>query len=120
MEGNKYGLYMFDANHQCFSKATINLYEGSDIEIKDKSINARHRCSVYQYWFPLKQMCLKDNNVKSITWEFNHSINGGPFYKIVETKNVCNLNFNAFTHNDWILTEDTAEIVGYPVKNIYR
>jgi len=119
MEGNKYGLYMFDANHQCFSEAKIHSYDGSIRVRSNRSIIARDRCQPYEYWFPLKKMCEQDESIKQIEWQFTHSINGGPFYKIVDIQNACNLIYAPMRHNEWIKTEKDAEIMGYPVKNIY-
>lgn len=119
MEGNKYGLYMFDANHQCFSEATLYMQDRTTQLRTQKSIIARDRCQPYEYWFPLKKMCEKDNTIRYIEWQFIHSINGGPFYKIVDVPNACALIFSPVRHNEWIKTEKDAEIMGYPVKNVY-
>ncbi len=121
LEGNKYGLYMFEANHQCFSHITINYRSAQNPDtIVQTSPNARHRCDPYETWFKLQNICKRNPSVQSIAWELNHSINGGPFYKIVNTKNACELPYHPFRHNDWIQTSETASIIGYPVKNFYR
>jgi hypothetical protein len=119
MEGNKYGLYMFDANHQCYSEAILYLKDGSTRVRSNKSIIARDRCQPYEYWFHLKKICERDSTIDRIEWQFTHSINGGPFYQIVDVKNACNLTFNPIRHNEWIKTEKDSEIMGYPVKNVY-
>ena len=124
LEGNKYGLYMFEANHQCVSRFVISYTNGTtETRYKDSS-SARHRCDPYRYWFPMKQMCMRasgDIAVDSISWKFDHSINGEPFYRIVDQKDICTLEYNAFTHNEWISApEFGAPAVGYPVENEYR
>src|SRR5262249_26378440 len=40
------------------------------------------------------------------------------FYKIVDTQNVCELDYQFWRHNEWIrLPEEGAEIAGYPRPN---
>lgn len=119
-EANKYGLYMFEANHQCFSLAKVHYKDGTSRDINNRSILARNRCEPYHTWFRLNQVCLRDSEIDYIEWQFNHSINAGPFYKIVDVKNACNLSYKAFGRNHWILLPDEAETVGYPVKNYYH
>lgn len=120
LEGNKYGLYMFEANHQCISNYKIELSNGDVIENEKQSASARGRCDPYKSWFKFKQMCIRHKNISRISWQFNHSINGGPFYQIVDTPNVCELEYNTFSHNKWIKTSyDKPAVIGYPVKNIY-
>ena len=121
LEGNKYGLYMFEANHQCVSTVEVVKKDGKRKTIRKESNSARSRCDPYAYWFQLNQICRRSHEVEYISWNFDHSINGGPFYRIVDEKNACNLNYKAFSHNDWIKTpKNGAEIIGYPVKNIYN
>jgi len=120
LEGNKYGLYMFEANHQCIS--TVNIYkkDGTVENNRAESALARSRCDPYRRWFALQQICSRDKEVTRIEWQFDHSINGGPFYRIVDEQNVCSLNYKPLGHNEWIRTpEDGAPRIGYPVKNVY-
>lgn len=121
LEGNKFGLYMFEANHQCISTTKIYLKNGTIEESRNESASARARCDPYRYWFPLKQTCKrKAADVERMSWQFDHSINGGPFYRIVDAGNVCVLEYQPFRHNQWILLpENDAPIIGYPVKNFY-
>ncbi|MBL4644663.1 MAG: hypothetical protein JKX80_02235 [Candidatus Pacebacteria bacterium] len=122
LEGNKYGLYMFEANHQCISNVTVT---GSDNVInrsRKESESARSRCDPYKYLLQIQQQCkVAEKLGASIEWTFDHSINGGPFLRIVDEKKVCALEYKAFAHNEWIKTEkDSPEIIGYPVENQYR
>lgn len=120
LEGNQYGLYMFEANHQCMSSQTVTFTDGSTTTKDRASYSARNRCDPYQYWFNAKQTCERYGNIASIAWTFDHSINGGPFYRIVDEANICELEYKAFKHNNWIkLPADNPEIIGYPVKNVY-
>ena len=121
LEGNKYGLYMFEANHQCISTTTMHFKDGTSDEAQETSASARNRCDPYLYWFRYKNDCIRNSLIDRIVWTFDHSINGNPFYRIVDVPNLCNVEYQAFRHNDWIkLPTDNPEIVGYPLKNYYR
>ncbi len=121
LEGNKYGLYMFEANHQCISTFDIYTSTGKPEHLRFESIDARTRCDPYAEWFWAKQECTRSGgDIVSISWQFDHSVNGGPFYRIVDTSNACALEYKAFTHNEWVLLpEEGAAVIGYPVKNVY-
>lgn len=120
-EGNRYGLYMFDANHQCVASATILNRDGSSEEWWMESYVAQFRCNPYETWFTLKQRCLKNDDISSISLKFDHSINGSPFYRIIDESNICNLEYSSWRHNNWILTPETGAVpVGVPRKNIYN
>jgi hypothetical protein len=121
LEGNKYGLYMFETNHQCISQATAHYADGTVEELDRVSASARNRCEPYSYWFVIQQACERFKGLERMSWKFDHSINGDPFLRIVDTENACNLEYKAFSHNQWIKTEaDNPEIIGYPVKNYYH
>jgi hypothetical protein len=120
LEGNKYGLYMFEANHQCFSEGAVYLKDGGFESFANSNPIARSRCQPYEYWFALKKLCETNSKIERIEWQFMHSINGGPFYRMVDTKNACALSYNPIRHNEWIKTTAEATIVGYPVRNIYQ
>jgi hypothetical protein len=121
LEGNKYGLYMFEANHQCVSEFTVYFTDGSTEEQRATSALARNRCDPYVYWFRLHNTCVRDPRIAAIAWTFDHSVNGSPFYRIVDVPDVCTLSYRAFRHNEWIrLPPDETQIIGYPRKNYYR
>lgn len=121
LEGNHYGLYMFEANHQCISIATA--YFNTDrqpVEDVRTSYNARSRCNPYGTWFYYGEICEHDPTIERIALTFDHSINGEPFLRIVDTDNVCDLEYKPFSHNEWIKTQADAPIVnGRPAKNNY-
>lgn len=120
LEGNYYGFFMFDANHQCVSRSVTEYSNGTTRERVRESMDAQSRCDAYEYWFTLKNTCSRDTTITRIAWTFDHSINGNPFYRIVDTANVCELEYKPFEHNEWIrVPEDGAAIVGYPLKNYY-
>ena len=64
--------------------------------------------------------CARNPNVQKISYVFDHSINGGPFYQIVDLDNLCSVTYKPWGHNDWILLPPQAQIVGYPVEDNYR
>ncbi|HEV3245022.1 MAG TPA: hypothetical protein VG102_01555 [Candidatus Paceibacterota bacterium] len=118
-EGNRMRFFMFDANHQCRSLVTVYGTNGTSTTTETDSISARNRCDPYETWFTLKQDCLRDPSIARIAWTFDHSIDGGPFYRIVDVPNACALTYNAFSDNDWIKVPPQAPVVGYPVENVY-
>ncbi|HWO07283.1 MAG TPA: hypothetical protein VNM40_01710 [Candidatus Paceibacterota bacterium] len=122
MEGNKLGLYMFDANHQCISTTHVVYANGVEQNFRDESASARARCDPYRYWFRIKQVCTERAAIlERIQWTLDHSVNGGPFLRIVDVHDACTLSYRGFGHNDWIRTEkDSPPVVGYPVENIYE
>jgi hypothetical protein len=120
MEGNKYGLYMFEANHQCISTTDIHYIDGSNQVVEKQSGSSRSRCDPYSYWFRIKTACERDVEVERISWTFDHSTNGGPFMRIVSAEDACTLEYKPFSHNDWIkVVKDNPEIIGVPVENVY-
>lgn len=120
LEGNKYGLYMFEANHQCIVRVEIYYRDGRVVPYERSSISARQRCDPYRIWFSLKEMCRRESTITRIAFTHDHSINGGPFLRIVDEHDACTLTYKPFTHNAWIKTHrDNPEIVGYPVENVY-
>jgi len=111
---------MFEANHQCISQHTLYFKDGSTETDIRESIDARRRCDPYRAWFKFQSSCANGTLVDRIEWQFDHSINGGPFYRIVDEQDVCSLEYKAFGRNEWIKTpEEGATIIGYPVKNVY-
>jgi len=73
-----------------------------------------------QHPITLQQICKRDESIDHILWQFDHSTNGGPFYRIVDENNICQLEYKPFSHNTWIKTpKEGAPIMGYPVKNLY-
>lgn len=122
LEGNKYGLYMFEANHQCISTTRIFFHDGKVRTDKRESKSARDRCDPYRVWFHIKnKFCERMPGGVRVAWTFDHSINGGPFLRIVDVEDVCTLSYHALKHNAWIRTErDKPPVIGYPVENIYE
>ncbi len=85
--------------------------------IRVESPKAEYRCNPYVAWQSRMSLCSK--NVERVAFTFDHSINGGPFYRIVDVPNMCDLTYKPFTHNTWIKEPPEAPAVGYPVQNFY-
>lgn len=113
MEGNFYGLFMYEANHQCLAKV-----KNSEVVLSDtQDANANHRCDPYKILKrSQKSFCRGIDDVK-YEIEILHSINGGPFYQIVDENNLCALEYKPFSKNEWIKTEETAPALYRPAEN---
>ena len=120
-EGLNYGFYMFDSNHQCASAREVVYKSGKSKVSVTEMPSSRSRCDPYYRLFKIWSLCKREAEViDHVKWRFIQSINGGPFYKIVDVDNACRLEYKVFGHNDWIRTpQDGAELLGYPVKNVY-
>ena len=118
LEGNFYGLYMFEANHQCHLTVKD---ESGKIMREHTSTSARNRCDPYRYMHRGQKKACPHPAGQNPKYHvmLDHSINGGPFYRIVDEKDLCALTYKPFSKNDWIKTEDEAEAVGRPLKNYY-
>lgn len=152
-EGNRYGMFMFDANHQCVMQARVHLTTSvaeettlhttqpgtqcrrmycliSSTLSPDRSTSVRtdrfesgaalYRCDPYEWWARYKQLCEHDSRVWNVEFTMDHSINGGPFYRIIQTTDFCSLEYKPFSHNTWIKLPPEAPTVGRPVQNTYR
>ena len=120
MEGNFYGLYMFEANHQCVENTTIYRTDQTPEIISKESFQARNRCDAYRIWFKYQQACKNDSSIERVAVNFDHSINGQPFYRTIEVPDICALDYKPFSRNAWIKTDkDGAELKGYPMRNYY-
>lgn len=115
-EGNFYGLYMFEANHQCRIVVT-----GKDERpvMYTETANARWRCAPWIYLSGIQRRhCGKAD--EKLNFVIDHSINGGPFYRIVDEPDACALKFHPFERNSWVKDETSAPIQGRPLQNFYR
>jgi hypothetical protein len=116
-EGKALAMDMFDSNRQTLSKAKIVHQDGSIQEITVASDSAVKRISPYSIFFQLKKKCVSDTTIDHIEWNMITSLNGSPFYQLVDQPNACQLDWQPFAHNDWIRLDQ--QIVGYPEKNFY-
>jgi hypothetical protein len=119
LEGNYFGVFMFEANHQCRSRTRIHDADGVAGEWRATDrVDAHNRCDPYAKWFRIQQQC-KDPRVGAIEWTFDHSVNGSPFLRMVDEPDACQLDYRAFAHNPWIRLPGEAAISGYPAENVY-
>lgn len=119
LEGNFYGLYMFEANHQCISKETITYNNKTPAKVVTRENHtANNRCDPYNYFYQIRTKCRTDSTIEKVSWEFLHSVNGNPYEILVHEDNACNLTYKTLSHNNWIRT--SPEISPTPVyKNGY-
>jgi hypothetical protein len=116
LQANYYGPYMFEANHQCRVTMTSNNFTVNSNDF----INARFRCDPWIFLSHGQQALCQTGSTQKVIFKFIHSVNGGPFYEIVNEPDLCSLKYNAFHANAWIKTEKTAPMVGRPLENTYR
>ncbi len=124
LEVNYYGLFMFEASHQCISTSKIIYKNGTYIEKNIENKIANNRCDPYQYLFKLQNICKADanseNKIEKINWTFDHSINGHSYERIVNEDNACSLVYKSFSHNSWVKLDGESEILDISVyKNGY-
>jgi hypothetical protein len=115
MEGNFYGLYMFEANHQCYGSF---LRDGKPVRTFAQ-VDALSRCDPYNLWFRAKNWYCADSGAK-YKMVLNHSINGEPFREVVNEPDLCALEYRPFSRNSWIKNEKEAPAVARPVQNFFR
>jgi hypothetical protein len=89
-----YGFNMFDTNFQCVSSYKMNGQSGTTSVLEEYS-HARFRCGPRVFLERYKQYC-QEKKLSSLEWKLWQSLNGGPFYEIVNTKNACSLSFSLF------------------------
>ncbi len=118
-EGVRLAVTMFDSNRQCESIKEMTLETGEVRTEIQRSGYAFVRCTPYWHWYHISLLC-KSHKYKKISWIFNMSINGNPFYTVVNSKNACELNYKLFGENLWINSStNDHQIVGFPKKNAY-
>jgi hypothetical protein len=121
LEGNYWGLFMFEAAHQCkgYIKAHFANNNGEDkiAEYQTKSNIANHRCDPYVEFYKIKRNFCNVGNIKKVSWIFDHSVNGHPFERIVDSENICVEEYKTFSHNSWIKIGNQAEKID---KMVYR
>lgn len=117
LKSMKMGVRMFDANHQCTSSLVVTHKDGRTETIRLASKSAMKRCPPYVVWYQARNIC-RDSAIESVSWKFNSSVNGGPFYTLVDRANICGTRYEIFEKNDWFLEpEDSAPVAGYPKRN---
>jgi len=83
------------------------------------NIWAQHRCNPLFYMQKIQRACV-DNPAYRYAWTFDHSINGGAFYRMVNEVDACSLQYSIIKKNPWIKYEASdLEFIGYPLKNYY-
>ncbi|MBC7371674.1 MAG: hypothetical protein H7326_08920 [Bdellovibrionaceae bacterium] len=110
-----YGYNMFDANFQCIAKLQVNPLRGPPEAHSYVNQNSRFRCNPRSFLEKAHQRCEASPGSR-VSLEVTKSINGAPFYRIVDLPDACGVQFSLFGENEWILS-NTATLIGYPAKN---
>jgi hypothetical protein len=101
------------------TKQEIRMEEGAWVrEVRVESPRAEVRCDPYTFWKRYQWMC-ESKRAERVAMRFDHSINGSPFYRIVDVPDMCSLEYSTFGKNSWIQEPPQAPAVGVPVQNIY-
>ncbi len=115
-EGFRPAINMFDSNRQCRANYIITDLKGRVQKIEKISSGAYSRCSVYHYFYPMKQKCNK-GVIKSAVFSVDVSLDGGALERYVEDIDICQVEFKHWGPNDWI--ERNRRSLGFPTKNSY-
>lgn len=115
LKNMKLGVRMFVANHQCYSEISPSEH-GEKIIFSNNS--SMIRCQPYPFWFQAKKLCRGESS--EVGWKFYSAVNGGPFYELVNQKNICTSTYKIFFKNKWFIEpSEGAKVVGYPKKNYF-
>ncbi len=115
----KIGLSMMDANRQCVVEKSVEFGDGSTRTNTIPMTASWRRCEAYRAWFLLRQSCSRPG-VHAVRLNLDLSINGEPYYRIVDNVNVCEVEYRVFAENSWIKTPSRgARVTGNPKKNRY-
>ncbi len=117
-EGHSFGFFMFDANHQCYSQIEFKDSEGNVLLKKERNAaRSMSRCDPWIILADIRNLCTKFPKAQA-SWTLDHSMNGNPFYRIVDTSDACSLDYKPFSRNTWIKdVTDHPPLVGYPFTN---
>jgi len=152
-QGNRFGFFMFEANHQCAIEFDVYLKENvprepyarwenapgtsctnryCQVSVHERSENnyrirseryesgvSHSRCDPYNWLVQAKARC-REIEIEKISFRLDHSINGGPLYRIVDEDDACTLTYKPFGENSWISEPPEAPVVGYPNKNFHH
>lgn len=150
LEGNRYGMFMFEANHQCIIRSRTYFADAetplpSTFQAQPRSCTSQ-RClrertgyiegseavhdetwEIGAAWnrcdpyMEMKRLQRRcTEGVSRIAFTMDHSVSGQPFLRIVDTADACTLTYKPFTHNEWITLPPHAPVLGYPLKNEFR
>jgi hypothetical protein len=115
-EGTTLGFSMFDANRQAIAKFNVHFKDGHSFERVHSHVDAFPRMSPLKEFYAMKAFC-RVENVERVEWSMMIAVNGGPFTQVVNTTDGCSLEYDAWSHNSWILLDGRIE--GYPDYNLY-
>ncbi len=114
-QGQSLAMSMFDANRRSISVVEYTFPDGSKKIEKRGSQTSWDVLKPYKELKKLQASCEPGVEAK---WTFDSSIDDGPYHRIIDVLNACELNFKAFRYNNWI--NDSGPITGYPGKVAYK
>ncbi len=89
------------------SNAEVTYRDGRTELVRGEWRRRPCRCSPYTRWFELKNRC-KDASVSHIAWNLDLALSDGPLQRVIQTSNVCALDFSVLRRNTWITPYSTT------------
>jgi hypothetical protein len=103
-EGTKFGFSMYDANHQCTGYLERFTHTNASELTPYQNGMAMGICDPYILWFKSRTLCAQKDTMR-VALYMQHSINGGPYYEVVNEANICTLPYSLWSHNPWVHTD---------------
>jgi len=111
-------LSMFDSNHQCEVKILIKKDDQLLFHYRQPFTDPKTHCKPWHFLRKIDSLCRTYPEAEAHLI-IDHSINGSPFYRIVDSGQACSLEYSLLRRNPWILSPKEAAIVGYPTHNTF-
>lgn len=109
-----YMFNMFQANYQC--SAEFEFFDSGQKRVRQMTENsARKRCSPFHYLQRAQHLCRR--TTQPVSLKLDQSLDGQPFYRIVDLTDACSAKASLFGANPWLRGELESILVGYPDRN---
>jgi len=106
-EGKRFGLHMFTSLNSCH--ITVEEKINEDFQIIRSDFDTRlGYCEPYYQWYILKQQCI--HSEKNLVLTMDISINNEPFYRTIDSLEVCGSQYHPLQHNSWIKIQNREVI----------
>lgn len=106
-QGTSLAFTLFDATRKARSNA-VEIDKSGAAHPSPLSASSLDYFRVYKAFAALKRRC-ENQDLARISWDVDLALNGQPSKRLIESENVCALNFKAWQNNDWIRTGAPAE-----------
>ncbi len=108
----------------CLTDVATSTQSGHAVETdRYESDDSWNRCDPYDWWSRLHLQCTGSSDMQPsitrIAFTLDHSINGGPFYRIVDVPDICAVAYHLFEPNMWIKVPPEALVVGKARQDVY-